>query len=34
MVCRHEQNLNETTDVLTKFPDRVRTHMIDGARVA
>ncbi|GBF89587.1 hypothetical protein Rsub_02305 [Raphidocelis subcapitata] len=30
MICRHEQNLNETTDALEVFPGRARALWIDG----
>lgn len=30
MICRHEQNLNDTTDAAEKFPERVKTYVIDG----
>ncbi|KAI8474455.1 MAG: PLC-like phosphodiesterase [Monoraphidium minutum] len=30
MVCRHDQNLNETTDALDLFPGRAHTYTIDG----
>lgn len=33
LVCRHEPNVNETTDALSKFPDRVTSHLIDGNNV-
>ncbi len=32
MICRHDTNLNETTDAAEKFPDRARTYEVDGEK--
>ncbi|KAK9804364.1 hypothetical protein WJX72_009370 [[Myrmecia] bisecta] len=34
MICRHEPNLNETTDAFQKVPHLQRTYMIDGNAVS
>jgi len=33
LICRHEPNLNTTTDAWSLFPDRLATYDIDGERV-
>jgi len=33
LIARHEPEISETTDVIKKFPDRIKTRKVDGASV-